>query len=147
VAADPDQTVAGDGSGPWLLVRRISAGQAGYAGLVDLLRHQTGASGPVTHSTAADVYVLADPAGGPDSEPAAAVLVVHDRGHAVEIGVSPGLKGDLLARLLVPVTNALRAQGVRLATWQQGAMAVEGVAAGMSAAGFVPRGGSFELEL
>jgi hypothetical protein len=91
-------------------------------------------------------FVLSDPAADVASEPLAVALVQPLGDAAVEIRLSAGRPGAVLARLLVPVLDALRAQGVRRATSRHRSND-ENVGSALELLGFHNHGGYFAMEL
>ena len=130
----------------WFLVRRLLRGQAGFDGAVaSLLAGDPGIAADLALENA-QVFVLSDPAADPASEPAALALVQPLGEDVAEIRVPPGRPGALVARLLVTVLDALRAQGMHRAVAR-----LEGIDGNMApvleTVGFVNHGQHFALEL
>ena len=129
----------------WFLVRRLLPGQAAFEeALASVLADDVGIAAGLDRGTQA--FVLSDPAADAASEPAAVALVQPLGDAAVEIRLSAGRPGAVLARLLVPVLDALRAQGVRRATSRHRSYD-ENVASALELVGFHNHGGYFAMEL
>jgi hypothetical protein len=89
---------------------------------------------------------LSDPAADPASKPAAVALVRPLRETVAEIRLPAGGPGALLARLLVTVMDALRAQGMcRVVSSSEGID--DDVASVLESVGFRNHGEYFALDL
>ena len=130
----------------WFLVRRLLPGQAAFEeALASVLADDVGIAAGLDRGNT-QAFVLSDPAADAASEPAAVALVQPLGDAAVEIRLSAGRPGAVLARLLVPVLDALRAQGVRRATSRHRSND-ENVASAFELVGFHNHGGYFAMEL
>jgi hypothetical protein len=130
----------------WFLMRRLVPGQTGFEEtLAFVLAANVGVASEFAYR-GAEAFTLSDPAADAASEPAAVALVQPLSDAAVEIRLSAGRPGAVLARLLVGVLDALRAQGVRRATSRHRSND-ENVASALELVGFHNHGGYFAMEL
>ena len=130
----------------WFLVRRLLPGQAAFEeALASVLNEEVGVAAELDRENT-QAFVLADPAAGTASKPAAVALVQPLGNTAVEIRLSADRPGASLVRLLVPVMDALRARGVRRAISRDQSND-EKVASVLELVGFRNHGDYFALEL
>jgi hypothetical protein len=130
----------------WFLVRRLLPGQAAFEeALASVLADDVGIAAGLDRGNT-QAFVLSDPAADAASEPVSVALVQPLGDGAVEIRLSAGRPGAVLARLLVPVLDALRAQGVRRATSRHRSND-ENVGSALELLGFHNHGGYFAMEL
>ena len=139
--SDPDPTLP-----EWFLMRRIRPGQAGFdEAAASVLPDDARVAAVLTRENA-QAFVLSDPAADPASRPAAVALVQPLGDTVAEIRLGAGRPGALLARLLAPAMDALRAQGVRRAVSSSEGIG-EDVASALELIGFRNQGEYFALEL
>jgi hypothetical protein len=130
----------------WFLVRRLIPGQAGFARSAAAFWSDESDVGADLAREGAQLFALSDPAADGASEPAA-VALVQPLGDAVsEIRLAAGSPGTALGRLLIPVLDALRAQGMRKAVSRSETMD-ENVTAVLRHVGFRSHGEYLALEL
>ena len=131
---------------PWFLVRRLLSGQAAFEeALASVVATDAGVVAEFDRESA-QAFVLSDTAADPASDPAAVALVQPLGNAVVEIRLSAGRPGAVLGRLVAPVMDALRAQGVRRAVLRSEGID-ENVASVLELVGFRNHEGYFVLEL
>jgi hypothetical protein len=139
--SDPDPTLP-----EWFLMRRIRPGQAGFGeAAASVLPDDARVAAGLARENA-QAFVLSDPAADAVSEPAAVALVQPLGDGVAEIRLAAGRPGTSLARLLAPVLDALRAQGIRRAVSSSEGIG-EDVASALELIGFRSHGGYFALQL
>jgi hypothetical protein len=139
--SDPDPTLP-----EWFLMRRLLPGQAGFDEAAASVLPDDGSVAAGLARGNAQAFVLSDPAADAASQPAAVALVQPLGDTVAEIRLAAGGPGAMLARLLTPAMDALRAQGIRRAVWSSEGIG-EDVASALELVGFRKRGEYFALEL
>ena len=127
-------------------MRRLLSGQAAFEeALASVLADDVGIAAGLDRGDT-QAFVLSDTAADPASEPAAVALVQPLGNAVVEIRLSAGRPGAVLGRLVAPVMDALRAQGVRRAVLRSEGID-ENLASVLELVGFRNHEGYFVLEL